>query len=271
VRRRSWWAFVVLVIAAAVWLVPVIYMVNVALRTQQDAFVPSLLTLRPTWGNFRTVLGQPSLPRYFLNSLIIAVGTTAFTIAIGASAAYAFARMRVPGGRALFPLLLFQLFVPLAALLIPIAQLLKFFGLVNTYWGLIGPETAIGVPFALIVFRGAMDGFPNELEEAARIDGCTRFAILVRIVFPLVSSATLVVAINQFLYSWNEFFLALIILTRAGIKTLPLAPLVYQSDFISNVGELFAILTLITLPPVVAYALLQRRFVQGLQGGGIKE
>jgi ABC-type glycerol-3-phosphate transport system permease component len=246
-------------------------MIDLALRTPGQAFDSSLITRNPTFANFAQVLQQPGLGRYFLNSAVVAISTTIATVVIGILASYAFSRLRVPLRSLLFPLLLAQMFVPLAALLIPLTQLLKFLGLVNTYWGLIGPYTAIGLPFSLIVFKSAMDGFPQSLEEAARVDGASSFRTLVRIIVPLVRPATLVVAIWQFLFSWNEFFLALVIVTAPSVKTLPLAPLVYQGDYLTNLGDLFAILTLMTVVPILLYAVLQRSFLSGLMQGGVKE
>ncbi len=269
-RRGSWVAQAVVTLAAVVFAVPVIYMVDMALRGPAQSFSPRFITGAPTLSNFVTVLGHLSLLRYFFNSTFVAVSTTVLTVVIGSLAAFAFSRLRVPFERVLFPLLLAELMVPLASLLIPLTVLLKFLGLVNTEWGLIGPYTAIGIPFALVVFRGAMDDFPAALEEAARIDGCTDFQIYRRILMPLVAPAVMVVAIWQFLFSWNEFFLALVIVTRNSVKTLPLAPLAYQGDFMTSPGELFAILTLIAIVPILVYSLLQRSFVQGLTAGGVK-
>lgn len=269
--RRAWWVVPVLCAVGFLWMVPIIYMVDLALRTPGQAFNPALITGSPTFANFAQVLQQRGLFRYFLNSAIVAISTTAATVAIGILASYAFSRLKVPLNKILFPLLLAQMFVPLAALLIPLTQLLKFLGLVNTYWGLIGPYTAIGIPFSLIVFKGAMDGFPQSLEDAARIDGSSSLHTLARVIFPLIRPATLVVAIWQFLFSWNEFFLALVIVTATQVKTLPLAPLVYQGDYMTNLGDLFAILTLMTIVPITVYAVLQRSFLSGLMHGGVKE
>ena len=269
-RRPRWWSLPVLAVLAIIWFVPVVYMVDLALRTPGQAFDPTLFAPRPTLANFAAVIDQPSLGRYFFNSAVVALSTTVATVVIGILASYALSRLKLGIQRWIFPLLLSQMFVPLAALLIPLTQLLKFLGLVNTYWGLIGPYTAIGIPFSLVVFKAAMDSFPADLEDAARMDGARPFATLWRVVFPLVRPATLVVTIWQFLFSWNEFFLALVIVTATPMKTLPLAPLVYQGDYMTNLGDLFAILTLMTIVPIVVYSLLQRSFLSGLMEGGVK-
>ena len=166
--------------------------------------------------------------------------------------------------------MLSALLLPLASLLIPITVLLKTLSLTNTYFGLIGPNAALGIPFATVIIKEAMAAVPDELEEAATIDGASSLTVLWRVITPLIRPALIVVAIWEFLFSWNEFFLALVIMTRNATKTLPLAPLYYQGPYMTDPGKLFAILTLIAIVPMVFYAVLQRWFVGGLMAGGVK-
>ncbi|MGH7042227.1 MAG: carbohydrate ABC transporter permease, partial [Acetobacteraceae bacterium] len=151
-----------------------------------------------------------------------------------------------------------------------ITVLLHTLSLTNTWFGLIGPNAALGIPFATVIINEAMAAVPDELEEAATLDGASSLDVLWRIVTPLVRPALIVVAIWEFLFSWNEFFLALVIMTDDASKTLPLAPLYYQGPYMTDPGKLFAILTLIAVVPMVLYVLAQRWFVSGLMAGGVK-
>lgn len=263
-------AWLVLLIASAITLVPTIYMFDISLRNAADSFSPLLIVPRVTFANWVSVLTQGNLTGFFVSSALVSVVTVVLTLVCVIGLSYAISRLKIHGGQIILLLVVSALLLPLASLLIPIAKLLEMLGLTNNYLGLIGPETALGIPFGTVIVKAAMDDIPMALEEAARIDGAGTFAVLVRIVVPLISPSLIVVAIWQFLYSWNEFFLALVIMTKDTVKTLPLAPLYYQGPFMTDPGKLFAILTLIAIVPMLAYIVLQRWFVAGLMEGGVK-
>jgi ABC-type glycerol-3-phosphate transport system permease component len=263
-------AYLVLGIAVAISLVPTIYMFDISLRDATDSFSPLLIVPRVTFANWVAVLAQGNLTGFFVSSALVSVVTVALTLVCVIGLSYAISRLKIRGGQVILLLVVSALLLPLASLLIPIAKLLELLGLTNNYLGLIGPETALGIPFGTVIVKAAMDDIPMALEEAARIDGAGSFAVLMRVVVPLISPSLIVVAIWQFLYSWNEFFLALVIMTKDAVKTLPLAPLYYQGPFMTDPGKLFAILTLIAIVPMVAYIVLQRWFVAGLMEGGVK-
>ncbi len=263
-------AYLVLGIAAAISLVPTIYMADISLRGATDSFSPLLIAPRVTFANWVSVLSQGNLTGFFISSALVSVVTVALTLVCVIGLSYAISRLKIRGGQVILLLVVSALLLPLASLLIPIAKLLEMLGLTNNYLGLIGPETALGIPFGTVIVKAAMDDIPMALEEAARIDGAGSFAVLMRVVVPLISPSLIVVAIWQFLYSWNEFFLALVIMTKDSVKTLPLAPLYYQGPFMTDPGKLFAILTLIAIVPMLAYIVLQRWFVAGLMEGGVK-
>jgi len=263
-------ALLLLVIATAISLLPTVYMFDISLRDATQSFAPVLFAPNPSLDNYATVLTNGGLGHFFLNSAIVAGGSVVLTLIAAVALSFAIARLKISGGRIILLIVLSALLLPLASLLIPITVLLRYLNLTNTYFGLIGPTAAIGIPFATVILKEAMEGIPNELEEAATIDGAGSFTILTRIIAPLVRSALIVVAIWQFLYTWNEFFLALVILTRDSMKTLPLAPLYYEGPYMTDPGKLFAILTLIGVVPMVFYAVLQRWFVGGLMAGSVK-
>lgn len=269
-RRAGRIALAALIAATAVSLLPTIYMVDISLRDSTESFAPVLIAPHPIFDNYRAVLATGGLGRFFLNSVVVSAGSVALTLIAATLLSFAIARLQIRGANLILLAILSALLLPLASLLIPITVLLKHLALTNTYLGLIGPFAALGIPFATVILKEAMAGIPDELEEAATIDGASSFTVLVRIVTPLIRSALIVVAIWQFLFSWNEFFLALVIMTQDTMKTLPLAPLYYQGPYMTDPGKLFAILTLIAIVPMVFYAVLQRWFVGGLMAGSVK-
>ena len=263
-------ALAILIAATSVSLIPTIYMVDISLRTANESFAPVLIAAHPTIANYIVVLHSGHLARFFFNSVGVAAGSVAVTLFCATTLSFAIARLKIRFSRAILLLVLSALLLPLASLLIPITVLLRTLSLTNSWVGLIGPNAALGIPFATVIIKEAMAAVPDELEEAATLDGASSLKVLWRIVVPLIRPALIVVAIWEFLFSWNEFFLALVMMTHNATKTLPLAPLYYQGPYMTDPGKLFAILTLIAVVPMAVYALVQRWFVGGLMAGGVK-
>ncbi len=264
-------AHLVLIIAVILSISPTIYMIDISFRNAVTAFDPSLIVFSgSTLSNYTSVLKNPDLPHFFINSTIVALSTVTLTIILALLASFAISRLHIIGGRVLFLIISTALFIPLASVLVPIVLLLKNIGGLNTYWGLIGPYTAIGIAFAILIIKGALDSFPTELEEAARLDGASWLSVLTRVIVPMIIPALFVVAVWQFLFSWNEFYLALVIMTNLSKETMPLAPLYYEGPFLAEPGQLFAILSLVSVVPMVVYLLVQKRFVKALEGGALK-
>lgn len=269
-RRGRLIAGAVLTVATAISLVPTIYMIDMSLRTSDDSFAPVLFAAHPTLANYVTVLHGGHLARFFVNSVIVAAGTVSLTLVAVTGLAFAISRLKIRFGHLMLLAVVSALLLPLASLLIPITVLLRELHMTNSWFGLIGPETALGIPFGTVIVKGAMDEIPVALEEAAVIDGAGSFTVLCWIVVPLIRPSLIVVAVWQFLFSWNEFFLALVVMTRNALKTLPLAPLYYEGPYMTDPGKLFAVLTLIAVVPMVVYLILQRWFVAGLLAGSVK-
>lgn len=252
------------------WMVPEAYMVSIALRSPETVFDPTLFSWPLTFGNFVTVIRDNPLPSFFLNSLIVTVSTVALVIVVSSLFAYAVAILNLPGTTVLYAVLLTTLMVPMASLVLPLAILLKTFGWVNRYVGLIFPYVALGAPFAVVILKAFMEDAPKELFEAARVDGCTAWQTFIHVTLPLVRPALVFVAIWQFIVTWNEFFLALIVMTENEMKTVTIVPMQYSGLYMANPGALFAILTIIAFPLIGLYVLVQRAFVRGLLAGAVK-
>lgn len=252
------------------WMVPEAYMVSIALRSPDQVFNPTLFAWPLTIDNFVTVVRDNPLPRFFLNSLVVTVATVALVLAVSSLFAFAAGILKLPGTTALYAVLLTTLMVPLASLVLPLAILLKTFGWVNRYVGLIFPYVALGAPFAVVILKAFMEDAPRELFDAARVDGCSAWQTFWHVTLPLVRPALVFVAIWQFIVTWNEFFLALIVMTQDEMKTVTIVPMQYSGLYMANPGALFAILTIIALPLIALYILVQRAFVRGLLAGAVK-
>ncbi len=252
------------------WMVPEAYMVSIAMRSPETVFDPTLFTWPLTFDNFITVMRDNPLPAFFLNSLIVTIATVLLVLVVSTLFAFAVAILRLPGTTVLYAVLLTTLMVPLASLVLPLAILLKTFGWVNRYVGLILPYVALGAPFAIVILKAFMEDAPKELFEAARVDGCSAWQTFIHVTLPLVRPALVFVAIWQFIVTWNEFILALIVMTQNEMKTVTIIPMQYSGMYMANPGALFAILTIIALPLVALYILVQRAFVRGLMAGAVK-
>jgi raffinose/stachyose/melibiose transport system permease protein len=259
-----------LTVLGGIWLIPFVYMLDVSLRLPQDTFDSSLIVGSATLINFRTVIADNPLGQDFANSAIIAAATVLCVVAFSAAFSFAVSVLKVPYGRAMYSLILITLTIPIAALVVPLAVLLSRLGLLNNDLGLIGPYAALGIPFAVVILKGFMDSLSREVMEAASVDGVTAWEMFTRIVLPMLKPSLIFIAAWQFITSWNEFFLALVVMTHSNHFTLPLVPEQYGGIYLGNAGAEFAILVLIALPLIVVYVVIQRWFVAGLLEGAVK-
>jgi raffinose/stachyose/melibiose transport system permease protein len=170
----------------------------------------------------------------------------------------------------LYTSLLTTLMIPIASIVLPIAIMLRTAGWINTYQGLILPYAALGAPYAIVIIKTFMDDSPKELFEAGRIDGCTAWQLFRHVALPLVRPALIFVAVWQFIVTWNEFFLALVVMTDSSHKTVTLVPMQYSGMYMANPGALFAILVIIAVPLLVLYVFVQKYFIAGLLSGAVK-
>lgn len=271
-RKRAWsWAVIAgLTVVAVVWLMPLIYMVDVSFRLPQYLFDPAIIVPNFTLVNYQTVIDGNALGHYFLNTIIISTGSVAIVVALAAAFAYGVSILRLPFAKALYAMVLLTLMVPIAALGVPLAEVIGQLGWFNTYWGLILPYGALGIPFAVVILRGFMETLPVELMEAAAVEGANTWQLLTRVVLPILKPSLIFVGVWQFITSWNEFFLALVVMTNDVKKTLALVPQQYGGVYQGNPGALFAILVIIAVPLIALYLVVQRWFVAGLMEGALK-
>jgi multiple sugar transport system permease protein len=259
-----------------VMLLPIVASVLASLKsTAEAAAVPptyfphglSLDSYKRLW-NY-----QAGLPTYFSNSLGAALLTIFFCLVLTVPAGYGLAKFRIPGKEALFVVLLLGLIVPYQALLTPLFFLFVQLKLHNSLIGLAIVHTAIQLPFSIYVMRNAFEGVPRELEEAATMDGCNSFQVLVYICLPAVVPAMITVSLFAFITSWNELLAALVIMNRDSSFTLPLIlAAARQQTSIGGTdwGMLQAGITISIIPCMAFYLLLQKYYMSGLLSGAIK-
>lgn len=220
--------------------------------------------------NYSAVLTQTPLLRSTINSAIISAGVIALVYVCTMLAGYAFGKLRFTGKKLVFTAILVGLVLPTIALIVPLFIMVDRFGLFNNYLAVILPLATTIVPFTLLLARNYMASIPDEVLEAAQIDGCTSFGTLIRVVIPLAKPITAVIIVWSFLQAWNEFFLPLLFLQDESMQTVTTIPLYFTSTYGSDQPKIFAALVLICLPVVVTYLLLQRFFEKGISAGAIK-
>lgn len=274
-RRKTmdrWLRQAVLTALALVWLIPIIMMVTVSLMPpdQRAPALGGLIVTQPSLYNYELVWSENPMLRYVFNSLAITVPSVLIVVLLAALAAYGFSRLRVPGGNLWYYMLIMTLMLPIPTLLVPLMQLARSFGIYNSYLGLILPYAALGIPFAIIILRNFFDNFPREIEEAAYLDGCTTFGVFTRIMLPLSLPALAVVIIWQFMVSFNEFTLALVMIHADALKPLPLVPLIYSGAYMARPGAIFAILAIMTIPVIFVYIVMQKWIISGLTAGAVR-
>jgi alpha-1,4-digalacturonate transport system permease protein len=206
--------------------------------------------------------------RYFANSVIVTSVATILTLVINSMAAYAFAKYNFRGRDGLFVLTLAMIMIPLQVILIPIYLVVSSLGLVNTYWGMIIPAAA--TPTGVFIIRQYMLTIPDELIEAARIDGAGEFRIFARIVLPLCRPALAVVAIFSILWRWNDFLWPLLIAQKEELYTLPVALALLNGQLVVPYNIVLAMSVMSIIPVLFMFVFMQRQIVQGIAQTGIK-
>lgn len=255
---------------AAIATLPLLWMVSVSFMPAGAAntLPPPLLPAVPTLANYRELFARVGMGRYLLNSVAIATAITLGSLALNLMAGYAFAKLEFAGRERLFKTLIGALVIPSQVAMMPLFLLLKELHLVNTYGGVIVPALA-GI-FGIYLVRQYAQSIPDELIEAARVDGAGEFVIFARIVLPLLKPVVITLAIFTFLGSWNDFMWPLIVLTDEGLHTLPVALASLSREHVQD-NELMMAGSVVTVLPVLAlFVVLQRHYVAGLLMGSVK-
>jgi multiple sugar transport system permease protein len=258
------------ILLAALWLVPLLWAIDTSLKPEPETTRTPItwLPAAPTSAAYRSVLDQGSILRWFLNSTIVAVLVTALTLLVSVLAAYGFSRTTFPGRRWLFGLLIAGILVPPQVLIVPLFQEMTKLGLVDTYWGVVLPQVV--APVMVFVLKKFFDGISRDYEDAARVDGASRWRIVWSVMVPMSRPILVAVGIFTFIGAWNNFLWPFIVTTDPSMMTIPVGLANVQGSYGLRYAQIMASAVLGGLPLLVVFALFQRQVVRGVGDAGIK-
>ena len=249
-------------------LLPMLYMIMVAFKSRTSMFMDPLgWPDSLTFDAFERAWGV-GIATFLVNSTLITFLSVVVIILVSGMAAYALVRMKGRLGKLIYLMIVAGFAIPMQAVLVPLFQIISGAGMINERFAIVLPYAGYGIPFTVILFYAFLLDFPRELEEAARLDGCSRFQTFTRIILPLSGPAIASAAIFQSVFVWNEFILALLTLTSPEMKTLPVGILQLKGEYTSDWPAMMAGLTLATLPLLVIFIFAQKYFVRSLAGLG---
>lgn len=253
-------------------IMPFAYMIMTSLKEQKELFSGSVFSLPKSFylGNYIEILTKGTFFRYLGNSVFVVAISLVITLVSSAFIAYPLARFVFKGKKTLLVIVLAGMAIPLHATLIPVFLMSKKLGLYDTLWALIGPYTAFNIPMTAFILTGFMQTIPNELEEAAVIDGCGKIRTFFSIIWPLSVPGMVTMAIYNGVMMWNEFIFVLVLTQSQNVRTLPLSVWEYQGQYSANQPMMMAALTLSAMVMVIAFAIGQDKLIKGMMAGAVK-
>jgi len=253
---------------AVIMIYPFLWAISTSFKPLYEAFSPNLVPKNPTLENYRVLFSRTLFPRWIWNSLIVAVGTVASVLLFCSLVGYTLAKLRFPGKPLVFALIMSTLFVPTQMLVIPWYQMAVRYGWLDTHWGIIFPGL---IPaFGVFLMRQAFSVLPNDLIDAARIDGLNEFGIFLRVALPLVRPALATLGILTFVGNWSAFVWPLIVSQRKAMYTLPVGIALFSGEAGSKWNLIAAASVLGTVPMLVIFVLFQRLIIRGAVMSGLK-
>ena len=273
-RRESILLHGVLLFVSFIMIFPWLVAFSTGLKAPgESALNRGLIPWEISLGNFSEAWRIANVPVLAFNSFVVTAASVVMILFLASLAAYGFARLNFVLKEPFYLLFLAGLMLQAAAIMVPLYQVNVAFGLLDTYFALVGPYVALGLPFAILILRGFFEGLPEEIEDAALIDGATRFTIYWRIMLPLTRPALATVAIFTGLGTWNDFLLPMLMTSKPGLRTMPLGLILFELE--GSIGFVlheyrFALIIMMTVPIIIVFLLLQRQFMSGLTAGAIK-
>ncbi len=253
-------------------LLPFLWFLSTSLKTNLEitAIPPKIFPDIFNLEFYRSAIQSYGLFLYMKNSIIVAGTTTIVSLVLGGICAYSLTRIRIRFKGLILLFILAVSMFPQISVVGPVWRMLKWFGWLNTYQGLILPYVALTLPLTVWILAIFFKELPVELEDAAKVDGCTVFQTLYKVILPLSAHGIFTAAILTFIHSWNEFFFALLIMTRPEMQTLPVGIALFPGEYTMPWGDIAAASVVATLPLVFLVLLFQRRIVEGLTAGAVK-
>jgi ABC-type glycerol-3-phosphate transport system permease component len=263
--------YTLVVIGAVVMLIPIFWMISTSLKPLSAVFAMPIewWPAEPRWDNYSNAWNRFPFGRYLINSSLVSFSVTVLNVLLSGFAGFALAKYRFFGKDVLFLAILATLMLPIEALMVPTFLIVKEFGWLNSYQGLIIP--AVADAFGVFLMRQTMLHVPDALIEAARIDGASEIRIYFQIVMPLLWPATLTLSIFVWRETWDAFVWPLLIISQDQLRTLPIGLQRFQEENLTNHTEAMAMAVVTMLPLALLFFIFQRAFIQGIAGTGIKE
>ncbi len=264
--------YLILLIYAVISVYPLIWMVLYSFKDNQEIFITNPFGLPKVWHweNYTDALSAFHVGTYFRNSMFVAFFTILFVELASLLFCYVAARVQNRVTKFFHFLISSGMFIPIQAIMIPLVIVVRRFGLTNSLWSIIVPYTALGLPFACMLFYGFYLGIPIELEESAYLEGANLGTIFFKIILPQMKSPAVVLVIYQFMACWNEFNLALIMLTKDRIKTLPLGLVNFWTSYQAQWGQVGAAMIMASIPVLIIYLFFSNQITDAMASSGMK-
>jgi raffinose/stachyose/melibiose transport system permease protein len=263
--------YLILLVFMLVVLVPIWGMFTSAFKTSTEV-MSGPFSLPSQWSlqNFEQAWRVGRFNIFFKNSVIVATAVVISSVFLSTLSGYAFGSLPLPGKNWLYPLMLIGYMVPFEAVIIPLYNLLDKFGITDTLWALILPQIGLSVSFGTMWMASFFENTPRELTDAATIDGCSRWQTLWYILWPIAKPAVTTLVVLIFMWTWNEFLLALVMVQNESLRTLPVGLAFFQGKYTANIPLMAAGAIIVALPTILIYVLFQRFFIRGMLGGAVK-
>ncbi len=266
---KSTLRYVILIILAILWIVPIITLVLTAVKAKSD-FISGLglfeIPEQIAWSNFSNAMVEGNLFKYMKNDLIICLLKVPLGIFFSSMAAFALTRLKLKHATGWFVFLLLGMMLPMQIALVPISIIYNKLNLINTYFGLFYVYIGFGVSFMILIMHGFMKGIDFAIDEAAYIDGASKWQTFSRIILPICKPAIATLFITDFLSTWNEYLLASVIINDNNLKTVPVGLMTFVGEHGTDYGYLCAGVLISVIPVMAVYLIFQRYFVEGMAG-----
>jgi multiple sugar transport system permease protein len=270
-HMTSWVAAVPMMMLALATIYPLIFTLNVALKTRHEYISDRFsLTRSFQWDNLVTAWTSAGISRYFLNSLVVMACAVAMLLLLGSMAGFALSHLRFRGSRTLFLACLAALFIPFQVIMVPLARTMSDTGLIDTYPGLILAYVAQFLPFTIYLMASYYNGIPGEIIDAARIDGNSPYGVYRRIMLPLGAPALLSVGILDALFCWNDVLIALLMMPSADHRTLMIGVTSLRGQYSSDIPTFAAGVLIAAVPVLAIYLFFQRQIAEAVTAGSTK-
>lgn len=263
--------YLILFACMAVVIYPIFLMLATSFKTNPEVMTnPMGWPKKMNWNGYRQVLSSGNFLRYYGNSAFVTLMSLLVILVTSIMAAYPLSRFRFKFNRTFYVYFLFGIMLPIRLAVVDLFLVLNTINLFDSLWGLILIYSAMGIPFSVFIITGFMQDIPKEIEEAARVDGCSDFRILLQIFLPLVRPAVATALVYNFIPIWNDFYFPLIFIRTEALKTVPLGTAIFFGQYQTNWPTAFAALNMAIIPPMLFYLLMSKQFIKGLTAGAVK-